>query len=218
MISFNAFKDSVSKIKKMPLPGFEAQLKMAAVERLEELQHESLRKKTPRKAAVMMLVYPVKDIAHFVLIERMISKGAHSGQIAFPGGRKEEEDQDDAVTAIRETHEEVGIMPEHQEIITAGTPIYIPPSNYMVAPFLAFAKAELKFTRQPSEVKSIIEVPLHELMDPINVSQHTLSTSYATDITVPCYYLQNQVVWGATAMMLSEFKTMLQESLSLRHD
>ncbi len=202
----------------MPLPGFEAQLKMAAVERLEELQRESLLNKKPRKAAVMMLIYPINDIAHFVLIERMISKGAHSGQIAFPGGRKEEEDQDDAVTAIRETHEEVGIIPEQQEIITAGTPIYIPPSNYMVAPFLAFAKAELQFTPQPSEVKSIIEVPLHELMDARNVRQHTLSTSYATDITVPCYCLQDQVVWGATAMMLAEFKTMLQQSLSLSND
>ncbi|WP_211292477.1 NUDIX hydrolase [Nonlabens arenilitoris] len=200
----------------MPLPGFEAQLKMAAVERLEELQRVSLLKKTPRKAAVMMLIYPVNDVAHFVLIERMVSKGAHSGQIAFPGGRQEEEDQDDAVTAIRETHEEVGIIPDHQEIIAAGTPIYIPPSNYMVSPFLAFAKAELQFTPQPSEVKSIIEVPLHELIDPNNVSKHTLSTSYATNITVPCYNLQDHVVWGATAMMLAEFKTMLQKSLSLK--
>ena len=215
MISFTAFKDSVSKIKKLPLPGFKAQQHMAAVERLEELQRDTLQKKTPRHAAVMMLVYPINGIAYFVLIERMESKGAHSGQIAFPGGRKEPEDLDDSITAISETHEEVGILPELQEIITAGTPIYIPPSNYMVAPFLAFAKAELQFTPQPSEVKSIIEVPLHELMDPENIGNHTLSTSYASNITVPCYRLQNQIVWGATAMMLSEFKTIIKEGLSL---
>ncbi|WP_435682001.1 NUDIX hydrolase [Nonlabens sp.] len=199
----------------MPRPGFAAQNQMAAVERLDELQRVTLQKKTPRHAAVMMLIYPVNDIAHFVLIERMESKGAHSGQIAFPGGRKEKEDANDSVTAIRETHEEVGIYPEQQEIITAGTPIYIPPSNYMVAPFLAFAKAELQFTPQPSEVKSIIEIPLHELLDAQNVQKITLSTSYMNEVTVPCYKLQNQVVWGATAMMLAEFKSMLQESLSL---
>lgn len=188
---------------------------MAAVERLEELQRATLEHKKPRHAAVMMLIYPIKDIAHFVLIERMQSKGAHSGQIAFPGGRKELEDHDDSVTAIRETHEEVGIVPELQEIITAGTPIYIPPSNYMVAPFLAFAKAELQFTPQPSEVRSILEIPLHELMDARNMKSHTLSTSYATNITVPCYQLQNEIVWGATAMMLAEFKALLKEGLSL---
>ncbi len=199
----------------MPRPGFEVQNKMAAVERLEEIQRTTLEKNTPRYAAVMMLIYPVNDIAHFVLIERMESKGAHSGQIAFPGGRKEPEDIDDSMTAIRETHEEVGIVPELQEIITAGTPIYIPPSNYMVAPFLAFAKAELQFIPQPSEVKSILEVPLHELMDANNIQEHILSTSYATNITVPCYKLQNHIVWGATAMMLAEFKTMLEEGLSL---
>lgn len=199
----------------MPLPGLETQLKMAAVERLEELQRVTLEHKTPRRAAVMMLIYPNNDNAHFVLIERMESKGAHSGQIAFPGGRKEVEDIDDSVTAIRETHEEVGIIPAHQEIITAGTPIYIPPSNYMVAPYLAFAKEELQFTPQPSEVKSIIEVPLHELLDVKNEQYHTLSTSYMTDVTVPCYRLQNQIVWGATAMMLAEFKAMITQSLSL---
>ncbi|MBF4983678.1 CoA pyrophosphatase [Nonlabens mediterrranea] len=218
MISFNAFIDSISKIKKMPLPGFETQLKMAAVDRLEELQRKSLLNKTPRKAAVMMLIYPKNNIAHFVLIERMISKGAHSGQIAFPGGRQESEDQNDSITAIRETHEEVGINPELQEIITAGTPIYIPPSNYMVSPFLAFAKAELKFTPQPSEVKSIIEVPLHELMDSRSIKHHTLSTSYVTDLTVPCYNLNNQIVWGATAMMLAEFRAILKDSLPLSYE
>lgn len=198
----------------MPLPGPETQLKMAAVERLEELQRDTLEHKKPRHAAVMMLVYPINDVAHFVLIERMESKGAHSGQIAFPGGRKEPEDDNDAFTALRETQEEVGIAAQLQEIITPGTPIYIPPSNYMVAPFLAFAKAELQFTPQPSEVKSIIEIPLHELLDSKNEQSQTISTSYMSEIKVPCYRLQNQVVWGATAMILAEFKEIIAQGLS----
>jgi hypothetical protein len=78
----------------------------------------------------------------------------------------------------------------------------------MVRPYLAFAKANLSFTPQPSEVKSIIEVPLMELMDSNNISTHNLSTSYMDNVDVPCFLLQDQVVWGATAMMLYEFREM----------
>ena len=193
----------------MALPGEKAQLQMAAVERLEELQRSQLIAKTPREAATMMLLYPKNEVPYFVLIERMISKGKHSGQIAFPGGRAEKEDADFSVTALRETEEEVGIAQSDQHLIRSATPVYIPPSNYMVRPYLAFAKANLSFQPQPSEVKSIIEVPLMELLDPQNISTVNLSTSYMDNIDVPCFLLQKQVVWGATAMMLYEFREMM---------
>jgi hypothetical protein len=77
-----------------------------------------------------------------------------------------------------------------------------------VRPYLAFAKASLSFTPQPSEVKSIIEVPLMELMDSSNISTYNLSTSYMEKVDVPCFLLQEQIVWGATAMMLYEFREM----------
>ena len=192
----------------MPLPGATVQMEMATMERLEELQRAQMANKTPREASTMMLIYPKYDVPYFVLIERMISKGKHSGQIAFPGGRSEEEDDSHAMTALRETEEEVGISMDDQEVITAGTPVYIPPSNYLVRPFLSFAKANLSFTPQPSEVKSIIEVPLQQLLDPANVTTYNLSTSYMTDVDVPCFLLKEQIVWGATAMMLNEFKTL----------
>lgn len=213
MISFDSFVKAIPNLKKIPLPGAVAQHEMAAVERLEELQNKLLKTKKPKHAAVMMLIYPKDNEAYFALIERMVSTGAHSGQIAFPGGRREPEDPDGATTALRETWEEIGISMEQQHIINAATPIYIPPSNYMVAPYLAFAKAELQFTPQPSEVKSIIEVPLAQLLDDVNQSTKTLSTSYMKEVTVPCYLLANQIVWGATAMMLAEFKVMLRQVL-----
>jgi len=190
----------------LPLPGVKAQMEMAAVKRLEELQRSFLEAKTPKQAATMMLIYPKHDVPYFVLIERMLSKGKHSGQIAFPGGREEKDDPDFAYTAMRETEEEVGIPIKDQELLLEGTPIYIPPSNFMVRPYLAFAKANLSFTPQPSEVKSIIEVPLQELLDPANITTHNLSTSYMKNVDVPCFLLKEQIVWGATAMMLSEFK------------
>lgn len=215
MISFSSFINAVPNLKKIPLPGETAQHEMAAVERLAAMQLDALKTKTPKNAAVMMLVYPKNNEAHFVLIERVISKGAHSGQIAFPGGRSEPEDIDTAQTALRETMEEIGVPIMKQEIIKAGTPIYIPPSNYMVAPYLAFAKAELQFTPQPSEVKSIIEVPLLELLIDENKTTTVISTSYMKEAIVPCYTLQNQIVWGATAMMLAEFKELLSKQLPL---
>ncbi len=197
----------------MPLPGEKVQLEMAAVERLEELQRSRLKAVTPKQASTMMLLYPKNAVPYFVLIERMISKGKHSGQIAFPGGRAEDDDPNHAYTALRETHEEIGIPIEKQELILGGTPIYIPPSNYLVHPFLSYATAGLTFTPQPSEVKSIIEVPLQQLLDPANVTSHTLSTSYMDDVHVPCFMLKDQIVWGATAMILNEFKSILNKAM-----
>lgn len=206
MTSFDDFLNLLSKLKKLPLPGIESQLKMAVVNRLEEMQRISLEDRTPKEASVMMLIYPKDNIPHFVLIERTTSTGKHSGQIAFPGGRKEKTDQDNSVTALRETEEEIGIDRNDQHLIMPLTSIYIPPSNYMVYPYLAFAKAELKFTPQPSEVKSVIEIKLSELLDHRNEKRATLSTSYMKEMSVPCFYFGEVMVWGATAMMLQEIK------------
>lgn len=210
MTSFKEFLNQLSKLKNLPLPGLESQLKMAAVERLEEMQAVALQNKLPKEASVMMLIYPKNDIPHFVLIERTQSKGKHSGQIAFPGGRKEKTDLDNSITALRETEEEIGISMEDQELIMPLTSIYIPPSNYMVYPYLAFAKAELQFTPQPSEVKSIIEIEVAELLNDQNLSRTTLSTSYMKEVSVPCFYFGEVMVWGATAMMLHEIKEVLK--------
>ncbi|AZQ45201.1 CoA pyrophosphatase [Nonlabens ponticola] len=196
----------------MPLPGQEAQLSMAAMERLDELKLVAKKSKDAKQAATMMLLYPKNDESYFVLIERMISTGKHSGQIAFPGGRAEKGDKDFEYTALRETEEEIGIPISLQKVITAGTPLYIPPSNFMVRPYLGYLDHSPIFKLQATEVKSVIEVPLQQLMDEANVSSQILSTSYLSKVEVPCFLLQEQIVWGATAMMLSEFKAMFKQA------
>ncbi len=198
--------NQVSKLKKLPLPGLESQLKMAVINRIEEMQHITLDNRTPKEASVMMLIYPKDGIPHFVLIERTTSTGKHSGQIAFPGGRKEKTDHDNSVTALRETEEEIGVDRNDQHLVMPLTSIYIPPSNYMVHPYLAFAKAELTFTPQLSEVKSVIEIKLSDLLNHNNKKRTTLSTSYMKEVSVPCFYFGEVMVWGATAMMLQEIK------------
>jgi len=183
---------------------------MAAMERLEDLQRAALKKKNAREASTMMLIYEKDDLPYFVLIERAKSAGKHSGQIAFPGGRSELEDGSHEKTATRETWEEIGVAEDLQHVVKAGTPLYIPPSNYMVYPFLAFAKARPTFTPQKSEVKKILEIPLSELFDEQNISTSTLSTTYMKEVSVPCFKFDEIIVWGATAMMLYEFKVLLQ--------
>jgi 8-oxo-dGTP pyrophosphatase MutT (NUDIX family) len=160
-----------------------------------------------------MLFYPKNGMTHLVLIVRNSYEGVHSGQIAFPGGKWETEDADYSVTALRETHEEVGILPNQMEIIKLFTPTYIPPSNFMVYPFFGICKEEVCFVLDPTEVSSIIELPLSVFLSDKIIIEANMTTSYATNINVPAFEIEGHVVWGATAMMLSELKDVLKSVL-----
>lgn len=212
-MDFQEFLRYVPKLIEAKLPAFDAHIKMAPLERLESLKNNNNDDEIPRKAAVLMLFYPKNDRTHLVLIVRNSYIGIHSAQIAFPGGKYEFEDENYAKTALRETHEEVGIHPDKIEILKQFTELYIPPSNFMVHPFLGISKEELVFVLEPSEVANIIELPLSVFLDDALVTDTNLSTSYAADINVPAFKIQEHIVWGATAMILSELKEVLKEVL-----
>ena len=212
-MDFQEFLRFVPKLIDAKLPAFEAHIKMAPLERLESLKNIYLENKNPRIAAVMMLFYPKNERTHLVLIVRKTYKGVHSAQIAFPGGKYELDDDNYAETALRETHEEVGIHPDKIEILKPFTELYIPPSNFMVYPFLGISTEELVFVPEPSEVAEIIELPLSVFLSDSIVVDTNLSTSYADNINVPAFKIENHIVWGATAMMLSELKEVLEEVL-----
>ena len=212
-MDFQEFLLFVPKLIDAKLPAFDAHIKMAPLERLESLKNIDFGDKKPRTAAVMMLFYPKNEITHLVLIVRNSYKGVHSAQIAFPGGKYELEDENFAYTALRETHEEVGIHPDKIEILKPFTQLYIPPSNFMVHPFLGISTEELVFLPQPSEVAGIIELPLSTFLSDTIVVDEKLSTSYADNISVPGFKIEEYIVWGATAMMLSELKEVLKEVL-----
>ena len=213
-MDFQEFLQFVPKLIDAKLPAFEAHSKMAPLERLESLKKIDFGNSNPRIAAVMMLFYPKNDTTHLVLIVRNSYKGVHSAQIAFPGGKYENDDDDFAYTALRETHEEVGIHPDKIEILKPFTELYIPPSNFMVHPFLGISKEELEFVPEPSEVAEIIELPLSIFLSDAIVVDTNLSTSYADNISIPAFKIENHIVWGATAMMLSELKEVLKEVFS----
>lgn len=205
-MDFQDFLQYVPKLIASDLPAMDAHLKMAPLERVVSLKNNSVDNKNPRNAAVLMLCYPKNGKTHLVLIVRNSYQGVHSAQIAFPGGKFEQEDVDFAATAIRETHEEVGIHPNQIEVVKSFTQVYIPPSNFMVYPFLGICREEISFIPDPLEVAGIIELPITTFLSDTIVIETELKTSYANSIKVPAFEIENHIVWGATAMMLSELK------------
>ncbi len=209
-MNFDLFFKSLPAIAELELPSTAAHAKMAPLERIKMLEVDLNSIKNPRKAAVMMLFYPKNKITHLVLIIRNSYPGVHSSQIAFPGGKVEEADIDLKQTALRETFEEIGIHQDKIEVVKEFSSVYIPPSNFMVAPFLGITTAELEFILQEEEVAGIIEVPLDLLLDDRIVLTKKITTSYAPMIDVPVFQFGEHAVWGATAMMLSELKEALK--------
>lgn len=210
MLNFQEFLEFVPKLVAVSLPATEAHFKMAPLERiqfLENLDKESLK---PKIAAVLMLIYPKDNDSHLALIVRNAYNGVHSSQVAFPGGKHESFDSNFEATAIRETHEEIGIHPDKMKVIKSFTHLYIPPSNFMVYPFLGICKEEIEFIPDPKEVVSIIELPLTELLSDELVISTEIKTSYAELINTPAFKIKDHIVWGATAMMLSELKDVLK--------
>lgn len=203
---FLDFVKYIPKIEKEKLLAADAHAKMAPLERISFLKKTDYEHKNPRKAAVLMLFYPKNKVTHLALIVRNSYPGVHSSQIGFPGGKVELEDKDLTETALRETHEEVGIHPNKIEVIKPFSTIYIPPSNFLVSPFMGISHQELEFIPDLDEVKRVLELPLSVFLDNETITNVKMSTSYATDIEVPAFMVEKYVVWGATAMMMSELK------------
>ncbi|WP_298526403.1 CoA pyrophosphatase [uncultured Christiangramia sp.] len=209
-MEFKDFKNRISKLKKMPLPGEKAHRKLAPMMRIKELEELEMEHLNPQEAGVMALFYPdLQQKTRMVLILRRTYKGVHSNQVGFPGGRVEPEDRNMEHTALRETEEEVGVPQNSVEVIAKLSRLYIPPSNFWVHPFIGILDHTPELIPQESEVEEIMEVLLSEFLDDNNLINETLSTSYATEIEVPAYKLNDKIVWGATGMMLAEVREML---------
>lgn len=210
LMKFAHFVEQLVKIKKLPLPGQAAHYIMEPAIRKEFRAKGVFDATKAKKAAVMALFYPKADAVHLLLILRKEYQGVHSKQIGFPGGKVEKEDIDLLYTAKRETFEEVGVAQEDIITIKKLTAVYIPPSNFLVQPYIGTFNGKTPFLMDPVEVEALVEVSLEDFMDDANVQPQQLSTSYAKNITVPAFKLNGYVVWGATAMMLSEIKELLR--------
>lgn len=158
----------------------------------------------PRLGGVLLLLYQPAAELYLVLTRRREDLESHAGQVSLPGGRREEAETLVA-TALRETHEEIGIPPTAVTILGHLAPLYILPSDYEVHPFVAWYQEGTRpiFIPESREVAEIIEVPLRHLLDPATRREEPWQL-YGQKIIVPYFAVGEHKVWGATAMMLSE--------------
>ena len=206
------FKEVLSLLEKgmkHPLPGKEAQLSMSP-------NPQDLRRfdtKLPlnhRKSAVLILFYPNQDKAFFPLIKRPVYPGVHSGQIALPGGKMEEEDQDVIDTALREAWEEVGVLPQQVKLIGKMSDLFIPASNFLVSPILGYSEEMPDFVPEEKEVARIIETAVSTLYEPTIRKKKILEFSNNFRLDTPYFEVDKEMVWGATAMILSELLQIME--------
>lgn len=205
--------DLIDKLKSRlshPLPGNEAQNLM--MPKLPSGKRVSFNNSSnPRKGAVLLLLYEKGGEFYFPLIQRPVYEGLHSGQIAFPGGKQEEKDTDLYYTALREANEEVGVDVESIDIMGTLSEFFVAASNHLVLPVIGFHKAVPIFTPDSYEVDEVIEAPLSELLDQTKRKEKEIITSQGFKLHSPYFDIQGKVVWGATAMMLSEFVEIIRE-------
>lgn len=211
---FDRILESISKIENISLPGQDSQFKMVPSFRQELVKKQGENIKNAKQSAILALLYPdFNNETHIVLILRKTYKGVHSAQIGFPGGRLEDHDKSLEHTALRETYEEVGVPEKDVIVLKQLTDVYIPPSNFFVQPFLGFTQSTPAFIKQEDEVEDILQVKLLDLLNDNHIITKKVSASYKVDVEVPAFKLNGHVVWGATAMMLSEIKDILKASL-----
>jgi len=204
------FEELIPKIKKSSLPGIDSQFKLAPSIRKKLGRSINLSERNPKKAAVLSLLFPDSDgQMKMVFMLRKTYEGVHSNQIGFPGGKIEADDICLQATALRETFEEIGIHSKEITVLKELTDVYIPPSNFLVKPFLGVVKERPKYTLEEKEVERLIEIPLHEILSDDFVSSKIINTSYAQGVEVPIFKFNEEVIWGATAMMLSEIKDLI---------
>lgn len=172
---------------------------------------------SPKMSAVLILVYPgnAPFEAKTVFIIRSENEAEnHAGQVAFPGGGFDRTDHDLSVTALREAEEEIGVERNTVTLLGALTPLYIPVSNYMVHPFVGAVKNIPGFRLHPLEVKAILEVNIRELVLEKNkgaVDKYLRVKN--TTMKVPCYNIRGEIIWGATAMIVSEFEAIIKRAI-----
>jgi 8-oxo-dGTP pyrophosphatase MutT (NUDIX family) len=195
-----------------PLPGIAAQLKMMSSKMKNGDSSIYFRAaEDAKKACVMLLLFQKGTTWYTALMQRPESEYPHSKQISFPGGGLEEQDADLEAGAIRETQEEFGIPGKEIETIGQLSKLYIPISGYLVHPFVGYLKKAPKYIPDEKEVSEIIEVKLEDLLNPDLRKKTNINTfgGYILRDT-PYFDLNDKVVWGATAMMLSEFVEVME--------
>ena len=209
MSTFTLLAARLRKRLTHPLPGPSAQLTMGLAYR-QDPSLATVEGKACREAGVLALLYAEADVPTLVLTVRHGYLKQHAGQISFPGGRREEGETLQE-TALREAHEEIGLAPDKVDVAGALTPLYIPPSNFCVYPFVGIVSEVPTLRPTDAEVAQILHVPLPFLLDP-RTRQRERRTLHGQERVVPFFAVDGHQVWGATAMMLAELLALVEEA------
>lgn len=207
-MEYQEFKSALKSASTRSLPGEPAQMDLAPMGR-NSLSEMNLDLNLVRKAAVLALFENYQGIARLILTSRQVYAGAHSGQVSFPGGSFEEDDVSLKVTAMRETEEEIKVTSSQYEVWGALSQLYIPPSNFLVQPYLAFSGNPLAMQAEEREVAAIHQIPFEHFLaeDAIKKTQIKLSNGFK--IKSPAFQVEGLLIWGATAMMISEIRQII---------
>ena len=213
MKEFEKFIKKLAREINQELPGFSAQRLMAPLGRKKVTDYIN-KKNLPKKSAILILIYPEENTysPKTVLILRPDESRTHSNQISFPGGGFDEKDEELSMTALRETEEEIGVGRKSISLIGELTSIYIPVSNYIVYPFIGICNTKPIFSINATEVKDLIEIEIKELL---NVKNKTTTLRHIKirneNMEVPCYAVDGKIIWGATAMIISELVEIIRK-------
>lgn len=192
------------------LPGWEAQKRMAPLGRQQSRYYPNVKNES-RESSVLIWLFQNEGEIFTRLILRA-EFGVHSGQVAFPGGQFEQNDGSLWNTALREAHEEVGLQPDKIEEVGALTPLYIPPSNFWVYPFIGTSAKAEPGEISKAEVQRYFDVNIMRLLQPDLKGEKLVKSGVGVDITAPVYNLQGYTIWGATAMILSELEELIRRT------
>lgn len=205
--------EQIEKLKarlQLPLPGIIAQMRMAPPTRARNMDIPA----SARQSGVMILLVEGDKELNTILIRRTEDGNTHSGQISFPGGKKDPNDAHIEYTALRECEEEIGILRHEIQVLGQLTPLYIPPSNFWVTPTVGFIEKVLAFKPSEREVQEIIKVPFSLLYDERIREERIVKRSDIKNMEMktPVYALNDEIIiWGATAMILSELQVVLND-------
>jgi len=205
----SAALDKLREGLRRPLPGLDAQLRMAPEPRLgwDPLKFPD----GAYDGAALLLVYPHDDTLHIALTVRGSGLRNHTGQVSLPGGRVDQGETFE-VAALREATEEIGVDPNAVEVLGRLTPLHIPVSGFLLHPIVGYTSMRPAFQRAEWEVARIIEAPVNRLSDPTVVKREIRTRvvkGQSIDVDVPYFDIDGEKVWGATAMVLAEFCAIL---------
>ena len=193
----------------LPLPGELAHNLMRA-EPVGAIKPKFEHKLPPRPGSVMILLYPDGNDVLFPLTKRPDYLGTHGGQISLPGG-KAEAGETLIETALRETEEEIGIKPDSIEVLGTLSDFFVIPSNFMVTPVVGMLHNEPVFKPDPKEVVRVLKGSVNQLLESEAIRTKEIMAAKLFPMRAPHFEIEQEVVWGATAMILNEFRTILKE-------